>query len=404
MSRPPQVLYVTYDGLLEPLGASQVLPYVLALAGLGFGIEVLSFEKGNDLVRTDGGEALSRLLASRGVAWRAVKYHKRPSIPATGWDVLVGRRFAATWARRLGGRPGLVHARGYLPALMGRAAQGRGARLLFDMRGFWVDERIEAGYWTPSGLPARLGRSAERALLRDADHLILLTRRAGGRLPSLASGRPVPPWTVVPTCVDLEAFTPPSDEERTAARRRLGLGAGPVLIHTGTLTGWYEGERTMDVARAFVDRCGGEFVILTRDVAAAKHLAAAAGIAARILSVPSSEVPTWLQAADAGLALVRCLPSKEASFPTKVGEYLAAGLAALSTPVGDLEDLEDPAALRLLRPGEDVAPAAQWLADVVAAPGRPQAARRLAEAHLGLEAGVEALAGVYRGLGVEPDA
>ena len=39
-----KALYVSYDGLLDPLGQSQVLPYVEALAK-SHEITVLSFEK-----------------------------------------------------------------------------------------------------------------------------------------------------------------------------------------------------------------------------------------------------------------------------------------------------------------------------------------------------------------------
>jgi glycosyltransferase involved in cell wall biosynthesis len=399
MTTRARVLYVTYDGLLEPLGASQVLPYVEGLTGNGFGLEILSFEKPGDLKRVERRSLVQARLDDAGVRWTPLLYHKWPSLPATGWDVLAGRRAVRRWARTVGDGPALVHARGYLPGLMGLAARGGGVRLLFDMRGFWVDERIEGGYWSAGGLPARLGRWAERTLLRDADHLVLLTRRAASRLANLSPGHAPPAFTVVPTCVDMDRFTVPTPIAREDARRRLGLGTGPILIHTGTLTGWYEGDRTMEVGRRFVERSGGHFVVLTRDVPEAERMARAAGVAARVEAAPSHDVPLWLAAADAGLALVRCLPSKDASFPTKVGEYLAAGLAVLTTPVGDLEDFQDPGALRLLRPGEDVAASVTWLLEAVGSPIRQSSARKIAEERLGLAAGVSALARVYEALG-----
>jgi hypothetical protein len=48
-----KVLYVTYDGLLDPLGSSQVVPYVLGLAARGVEIDVLSFEKPEALADRD---------------------------------------------------------------------------------------------------------------------------------------------------------------------------------------------------------------------------------------------------------------------------------------------------------------------------------------------------------------
>ena len=38
-------LYFTYDGLLDPLGQSQILPYILNLSEKGFKFIIISYEK-----------------------------------------------------------------------------------------------------------------------------------------------------------------------------------------------------------------------------------------------------------------------------------------------------------------------------------------------------------------------
>ena len=43
------VLYLSYDGALDPLGQSQVVPYVIGLASLGFRMRLISFEKPESL-------------------------------------------------------------------------------------------------------------------------------------------------------------------------------------------------------------------------------------------------------------------------------------------------------------------------------------------------------------------
>ena len=387
------VLYVSYDGALEPLGASQILPYLTGLSAGGARFTLLTFEKAADLRNAERVTALESRLRSQGIRWIRRTWHGRPSLPATAWDLAAGRRTVASWARRHPG--GVVHARGYLPAAMGLAAKRSGGRLLFDMRGFWVDERIEGGYWAPDGPQVRIGRRIERAALGGADHLVSLTRRGAERVGDLLPSAARLPVVVIPTCVDLERFRPPGDAG--AARRALGLGDGPVLMHVGTLTGWYDGARTLAVARAFRERTGGTFVILTRDVDAATALARDAGVDARIASAHPEEVPAWLAGADAGLALVRQSPSKDASFPTKVGEYLATGLAVLASPIGDMREFETPGVVSILDEGSPEA-AAEWLAGAAAAPHRVAGARELAEARLSVAAGVRDLVPVYRGL------
>lgn len=398
----PSVLYVTYDGLLEALGSSQVLPYVRALRARGFSIGVLSYEKPDDLGNAGRVARLEGELAGLSVPWMRLRYHRRPPLPATLWDVVAGWRRVRSWARGLPeGTPALIHARGYVAGLVGLAAKSAGASLLFDMRGFWVDERIAGGYWHPGGVSARVGRWMERILLDRSDELVLLAKRGRARLAELAPGGRVPTWSVVPTCVDLARFTPPDEVAR--ARAEVGLHRPPVVIHTGTLTGWYDGRLTMAAGKAFVERTGGSFVVLTRDVEAARRHAAEVGVDPIIRTVEFQEVPRWLQASDAGLALPRTSASKDASFPTKVGEYLACGLAVLATPVGDVADLADDAVLGLLdeaRLDEGVS----WLLRAATAPDRARRARVLAEERLSVERGADALEAAYRRLGVFPDA
>ena len=59
-----------------------------------------------------------------------------------------------------------------------------------------------------------------------------------------------------------------------------------------------------------------------------------------VLSVPSASVPSYLAAADAGLAFIKRCISKVASSPTKNGEYLACGLPLIiNAGVGDSDSL-----------------------------------------------------------------
>ena len=54
-----KVLYITYDGLLEPLGQSQVWQYVSMLSE-EHSITILSFEKKSDIVNKKKLESFKR--------------------------------------------------------------------------------------------------------------------------------------------------------------------------------------------------------------------------------------------------------------------------------------------------------------------------------------------------------
>jgi len=88
------IVYVTYDCLLEPLGISEVVPVVEGLAAMGFDMEVLSFEKPEDLASHAAIRAMEGRLSGSGARWTRARYHARPSVPATALDILAGIRMS----------------------------------------------------------------------------------------------------------------------------------------------------------------------------------------------------------------------------------------------------------------------------------------------------------------------
>ena len=111
-----RVLFISYNGMLDPLGQSQVLPYLRELAKRGVRFTLLSFER--DKAFTAEGvtqcEQLREKLKTQGIEWHWLRYHQRPSIPATIYDVMRGFSKAGALVRR--NRIEMVHARGHIPA------------------------------------------------------------------------------------------------------------------------------------------------------------------------------------------------------------------------------------------------------------------------------------------------
>ena len=151
----PRVIYVSYDGAAEPLGQSQVVAYLERLAA-DCVIQLISFEKPGD----DRAPVRARL-ADCGVAWHPLVYHRGPPVASTVLDVVRGTRRIKQLAAGIEGTL-ILHARSYVPALMAlRARLGERARFLFDIRGFWADERVEAGLWRRDGALHRIAKRYE---------------------------------------------------------------------------------------------------------------------------------------------------------------------------------------------------------------------------------------------------
>ena len=116
------VLYLTYDGLTDALGQSQVLPYIRACNGPELNFSIISFEKeGADAKAVD---LLQRTLKSEGIRWIPKKYHKRPALLSSLLDVyamILETRKAMTKEKI-----DVIHCRSYVSAFAAFYLKDRG--------------------------------------------------------------------------------------------------------------------------------------------------------------------------------------------------------------------------------------------------------------------------------------
>jgi glycosyltransferase involved in cell wall biosynthesis len=343
-----RVLFLSYDGMTDPLGQSQVIPYLAGLARRGFAIHLISFEKPER--SREHGEAIRRLLDADGIRWHPLPYTKWPPVLSTVWDVARLRRAA----RRLHAREkfDLVHCRSYIPAIVGlELKRAFGVRFLFDMRGFWADEKVDAGSWPQR---KRLYRAVydyfkrkEGEFLAGADGIVSLTHAGMRQLERWEAARTATHnRQVIPCSVDFRLFDLPTPEQRTAARADLGLQSDAFLLaYLGSLGTWYMLDEMLDLFTVVkLARPQSRFLFVTPDDSDQVYAAAARrGIAREdvvIRSATRQQVRFYLSAADLGVFFIRPSPSKVSSSPTKLGEYLAMGIPVLTNAgVGDVAEI-----------------------------------------------------------------
>jgi glycosyltransferase involved in cell wall biosynthesis len=390
------IAYVSYDGALEPLGRSQVVPYVIGMARAGLPLTLVSFEKPRDYgvpaAPSDAARALSAELTAARVRWIPRRYHKRPTLPATLWDVATG--LATLLRLRMTAGLRVVHARGYVAGLMAWVLKKTtGTTFVFDMRGFWPEERVDGGLWTAGSRIYRIVKWLEARVLRDADHIVVLTERARGALQRRGVQRPV---MVVPTCVDLEAFRP------AAAPAEL------TFVYTGSLGTFYALEAMLAfVGRARAREPRARLRLVTREAPAFVDAAiGTAGLdrdAVSVEAVDHAGIPAVLGAASVGLAFYRPGVSHDGRCPTKAGEYLACGLPVVVTAgVGDMDRLVTEHRVGVIV--NDFTEAAyeralDALEKLLLEPDLAARCRALAESHFSLSAGIDRFVRLHRSLG-----
>ena len=339
-----RVLYISYNGMLDPLGQSQVIPYLKELSKRGVRFTLLSYERAPAF--TSEGEQRCRVLRKElsqfNIEWHHLRYHQRPSLPATAYDVVAGILVASRLIKRE--KVELVHARAHIPAVIALALKRRfGIKMIFDMRGLMAEEYVDVGHWRANGVAARLTKRTESRVLRATDGVVTLTDVLWSEMRTLPDlqARPVVHETI-PCCIDQNQFHFET-EARKARRSELGVGDGLVLVYSGSVGGWY---MTDEMAALFAalkrQRSDAFFLWLTTGAAqTVENAMRKSGIEPTdyaVRNVQPYEVPSFLSASDVGIAFYRPGISRLGTSPVKVSEYLSCGLPVIiNGGIGDTD-------------------------------------------------------------------
>jgi glycosyltransferase involved in cell wall biosynthesis len=348
-----KTLYICYFGVREPLVQTQVLPYLRQLAAAGITVHLLTFEPRDGKGWSDGErENQEAQLLTQGITWFYLPYHKRPSVPATLYDIAAGTRFAIKLVRQRG--INVLHARAHVPMAMALLARRFvRVKLIFDIRGLMAEEYADAGIWSERSLPFRFVKRLERAGIRRADQIVVLTNRLRDWLVDHGLKR-ADQIEVIPCCVDFARFDQDGEhiDEGEASDQF-------IVVYAGSLTGLY---LTEDMGRFFMEikrRRPNAFLrilsISPSELGAdALRRAGVDEADFEIVAVSPAKVPAQLRRANLGVSFRKATFAQIAASPTKIPEYLAAGLPVVcNAGVGDMDQLVERERVGVVLPSLD---------------------------------------------------
>ncbi len=389
-------LYLTRNGLLEPLGQSQVFAYLRGLAP-AHTITLITHEKPVDWQNAGAmAEARAQCVDAK-IDWQPRPFRAGRRVFGGGIDIAALGSTATRLVRERGVK--LVHARSYLPAAVAWYVWHRtGVPFVFDMRALWPEELITAGRIKRGSTTHRAIAAIERACLRDAAVVVSLTHAAVDYLretyPRELEGKAI---EVIPTCADLDRFTP-----RVEPR-----SGGRVYGCIGTiLSGWFRVDwLAVLFATAAARDPAARFDIVTRDDAEAVRKAVdPEGVLGDRLTIGGRRPQTMPDAVRdhdvsvmfyAGGAV-----SELGRSPTRLGEVLGCGLPVIANSgVGDVADIVNDNAVGVLAAGpsrDEMGAALDTLDQLVLDPKLPARCRTAAKKVFSLESGVAAYDGIYR--------
>ena len=334
-------LYVCYWSLMDPLCQTQSFAYLRHMATPDRPFVLITFEQPRFELNGQESAATRRKLAEMGIYWYPLTYHKRFPLLATGFDCLAGilTGVVAAWRHR----PAVVHSRGSVPAAMALVLQ-RLCRLqfLYDADSRLSEEYADNGHWSRDSVPFRVTARVEALARRAADQIVVLSSTL--REDFVVQFGVRAPVEVIPCCVDVERFQfHPS--ARALKRQELKLQNERLFVYVGKLGPRYLVAELFELLKTARESLSdAHLLILSGDAPEAfAAIANRHGLSPNAYTVrraSHSEVPQWLSAADAGLALIRSAGCERGSSPVKIGEYLAMGLPVVVTGgIGDYSDL-----------------------------------------------------------------
>ncbi|MAV82976.1 MAG: hypothetical protein CMI90_05905 [Pelagibacteraceae bacterium] len=196
-----KVLFISYDGILEPLGFSQILSYLLPLSKSNK-LTVFSFEKKIDLENNDHYVKIKNLMDKHNITWKYFIYKKNYFKYINILKVFFYSLYYA-YTNKIN----IIHARSYIPALISYFIKKFiNIKLIFDMRGFWINERVEWNIWSKKSLIYIFFKYYEKKIIYNSDAIITLTQIASKIIKNKYSiSNSKIKFESIPTCVKLNA-------------------------------------------------------------------------------------------------------------------------------------------------------------------------------------------------------
>ena len=344
------VLFISYDGMTDPLGQSQVIPYLSGLTKYGYRFTILSCDKPGRYIAHK--QFVERSIEGLPIRWISIPYHKIPPLLSSMYDYTILRKKANELYKDDPFQ--MVHTRPGLPTLVALWLKKKyGTLFLDDVRGFWADERVDGGMWNLKNpvfrAVYRFFKKHENECLEKADYITCLTNAAKKEMLSWKHINKQPlAIEVIPCSADLQLFDPSNIDQQLKEKFSAELEINPgdlVFSYLGSIGGWYLTGEMMQLCKMLSDKFPkAKFLFISPhrheviEAAAATYGLDSQKIVTR--QANRQEVPVLLSFSSYSIFFIKACYSKISSSPTKHGEIMAMGIPVITNSgVGDVEEI-----------------------------------------------------------------
>lgn len=401
-----RVLYISYDGMTDPLGQSQVIPYLKGLSAFGHRIIIVSAEKEDRFLSHE--KELRKDFMMNELGWFPIVYSN--TFQFISQYATYKRLQRESIKLQEEHHFEVVHCRSYIPSLIGlELKRNFDIKFIFDMRGFWADERVEGKIWNQKNLlynrAYQYFKSKEKEFLKESDAIISLTQNAKEEIRSWRGlNTDSAKISVIPCCTDLQFFSGDNVDATAQQQLRKQLNIDEkdyVLGYSGSLGTWYLAGEMLKFFKCILSiEPQSKFLFITTDASENLFkLATIAGIPKDKIVISGAwrkQMPLFLSLCHAGIFFIKNTYSKKASSPVKLGEWLAMGIPIVcNSGIGDTDSIigESEAGILLNELNDEHFKPAAW--QLIESHFSKQKIRGVAEQFFSLEQGIDRYHQIY---------
>ncbi|MDP4283946.1 MAG: glycosyltransferase [Bacteroidota bacterium] len=343
------ILFISYDGMTDPLGQSQVIPYLAGLTKYGYQFTILSCEKPGkyDLHKN----YVEDILKPFPIKWVPILYHKNPPVLSSVYDVIMLKRKARQLHEKE--KFDMVHTRPGVPALIGLWMKKKlGVKFLNDIREFYADSRVDGSMWNTKNIFYKwiynFFKEKEQEAVAQSDGIVCLTYAAEKIIKEWVQYKKQTMVEVIPCSVDINLFDPAKIDIELKRRLKGGLKITDtdfIVSYLGSIGGWYLTDQMMQFCKILSDKIpAAKFLFISpHQHELIYETAERFGISREHIIVTHArrhEVPLLLSLSDYSVFFIKSCYSKKSSSPTKHGEIMAMGIPVITNSgVGDVAEI-----------------------------------------------------------------
>lgn len=341
-----QVLFISYDGLTDPLGQSQILPYFMALSAKGHQITILSAEKPERYAQSSA-DVKSKVDAA-GIDWQFVSYKNKIPILSSLQTISNLKRKALQLIKIK--KFELYHCRSIIPAMIGFSVQKKLAiPLVYDIRGFWADERVDGNLWNLKNPLFRIiykfVKQKEKLAYESANYVVTLTEAAKKVLEQNFKIKKEK-IVIVPCMADLNHFNKENVDFKLRQEiiQNKGLKDKLIIGYCGSLGTRYMLEEMLQFFKHIkaLNENALFYIVTKSDTMELSKLIEKYQLQDAVIfdGAPYSKIPTYLSVIDLALYFIYPGNSGKAVSPTKQAEFLGMGIPIVTNDeIGDSREI-----------------------------------------------------------------